>query len=59
MLCVLILYISGGTYKFKVNSERQIWETFYGNFILLSEFFPEICWEKIAEKTLFVFRLDV
>ena len=50
MLCVLI------SYKFKVDSERQIfWETFHGIFILLSEFLPEICWEKIAEEILFVF----
>ena len=32
MLCVLILYISGGTYKFKVDSELQIfWEIFHGS----------------------------
>ena len=55
MLCVLILYTSGGTYSFKVDSERQIiWETFHGNFILLSEFLPEICWEEITEEILFL-----
>ena len=44
MLCVLILYIVGGTYKFKVDFERQIfWETFHDSFILLSEFLAEIC----------------
>ena len=44
--------------QFKVGSERQIfWETFNGNFILLSEFLPEICWKEIAEEILFVFRL--
>ena len=58
MLCVLILYVSGGTYKYKVDSERQIfWKTFHGSFILLSEFLPEICWEEIAEEILFVFCL--
>ena len=56
MLCVLILYISGGTYSFIVDSERQIfWETFHGNFYLLSECLAEICWEEIAEEILFVF----
>ena len=46
--------------QFNVDSERQIfWETFHGNFYLLSEFFPEICWEEIAEEILFVFRFDV
>ena len=30
--------------QFKVDSERQIfWETFHGNFYLLSEFLTEIC----------------
>ena len=53
-LCVLILYI--GRSQFKVDSERQF---FLGNFswqfYLLSEFWPEICWEEIAEEILFVF----
>ena len=33
----------------KADSERQISETFHGNFYLLSEFLPEICWKEIAE----------
>ena len=42
--------------QFKVNSERQIfWETFHGNFYLLLEFLPEICWEEIAEEILFLY----
>ena len=45
--------------QFKVDSKRQIWETFSWQFYLLSEFLPEICWEEIAEEILFVFRLDV
>ena len=44
--------------QFKVDSERQIWETFHGNFIYFSEFLSEICWEEIAEEILFVFRFD-
>ena len=60
VVCVNFLYISGGTYKFKVDSERQIfWETFHGNFYLRSEFLPQICWEEIAEEIFFVFRFDV
>ena len=41
--------------QFKVNSEWQIfWESFHGNFYLLSEeFLPEICWEEIAEENTF------
>ena len=65
MLCVLI-FIHKSQYlycrsQFKVDSERQIfWETFHGNFYLLSEeFLPEICWEKIAEDILFVFCFDI
>ena len=43
--------------QFKIDSERQLfWETFHGNFDLLSEFLPQICWEEIAEEILFVFR---
>ena len=46
--------------QFKVNSERKSsWETFHGSFNLLSEFLPEICWEKFAEEILFVFWFDV
>ena len=60
MLCVLILYISGGTLQFKIDSEWQIfWEILHGSFNLLSEFLPEICWEEIAEKILFVICFDV
>ena len=46
--------------QFKVDSERlNFWETFHGNFILFSEFLPEICWEEITEEILFVFSFDV
>ena len=43
----------------KVDSERQIFFSFHGNFNLLSEFLPEICWEEIGEEILFVFCFDV
>ena len=60
MLCVLILYISAGDLRFKVDFGRQIfWETFHGNYIYFAEFLPEICWEEIAKEILFVFRFDV
>ena len=46
--------------QFKVDSKWQIfWETFQGNFYLLSKFLSEICWEEIAEETLSVFCFDV
>ena len=46
--------------QFKVDSERQIfWETFHGNFYLLSDILPEICWAEIAEEILFIFYFDV
>ena len=42
--------------QIKVYSERQIfWETFHCSFYLLLEFLPEICWEEIAEKILFLY----
>ena len=46
--------------QFKFDSEWQIfWETFHVNFILLSEFLPEICWDEITEEILFVFGFNV
>ena len=42
MLCVLILSVKWRDLQFKADSERQIlWETFHGNFYLLSDFLPE------------------
>ena len=46
MLCVLILYISGGTFSLKSTPND-------GNFYLLSEFLPQICWEEIAVEKYF------
>ena len=62
MLCVLILYMSGGTFKFKVDSERQI--LFLRNFSLqfyftLRVFARNLLREEIAEAMLFVFCFDV
>ena len=50
MLCVLILYISGGAYSLKSTPNDRFEKLFMA--IL-------ICWEEIAEEILFVFRLDV
>ena len=58
MLCVLILYISGGTYSLKSISNDRFLRNFSGQFYLLSEFLPENCWEEIDEEILFVFRFD-
>ena len=38
MLCVLILYISGGTYSLKSTPNDSFWETFHGNFIYYKSF---------------------
>ena len=44
MLCVLILYISGGTYSLKSTPNDRFFEKlFTAGFYLLSEFLPEIC----------------
>ena len=51
MLCVLILYIYGGTYCLK--STPIFWENFSRQVYLLSEFSPEICWEKLAKLRVF------
>ena len=55
MLCVLILYISDGTYSFKVDSERQILrETFHGNLILIhSQSFSQKSAERKSSKKYF------
>ena len=46
--------------QFEVDSEWQIvLRNFSCQFYLLSEFLPEICWEKITEGILFVFYFDV
>ena len=56
MLCVLILYKSGGTYSLKSTPNDRFFEKlFIAIFHFLSEFLPEICWEKIAQEILFVF----
>ena len=40
MLCVLVLYISGGTYNLKSNPNDGFFEQlFQDNFILITEFF--------------------
>ena len=59
VVCVNFIY-KWRALQFKDDCERQIfWETFHGNFYLLSGFLPEICWEEIAEEILFVFCFDV
>ena len=56
----IIDLVSDTTYSLKSTpNDRFFWETFHGNFILLSEFLPEVCWEEIAEEILFVFCFDV
>ena len=54
MLCVLILYISAGTYCLKSTPNDRFFEKLHDSFNLLSEFLPEI-----AEDILFVFCFDV
>ena len=46
--------------QLNVASKRlNFWETFSWHVYLLSEFLPEICWEKIAEDVFFfIFRFD-
>ena len=47
--------------QLNIDSERQIFEKFFSwQIYLLSEFLPEICWEKIARKIFFffIFRFD-
>ena len=56
MLCVLILYISVGTYSLKsITNDRFFEELFHGNF--LSNFLSEICWEAVVEEIFFSYFL--
>ena len=59
MLCMLILYISGGTYSLKSTPNDRFFEKLFMEIFIYSEFLPEICWEKITEEILFVFCFDV
>ena len=46
--------------QFKVDLEQQIfWEAFHSNFILLSEFWPEIYWGEVAEEIFSYIHFDV
>ena len=56
MLCVFILYISGGDLQFKDGSERHIfWETFHGNFIYSQSFCQKSAEIKSPKKYFFIF----
>ena len=56
MLCVLILYINGGTYSLKSIPNDRFFKKL---FIEVLIYLPKICWEEIAEEIIFVFRFDV
>ena len=59
MLCVLILYISSGTYRLNRLRTTDFLRNFSWQFYLLSDFLPEICWEEITGEIFFVFCSDV
>ena len=57
---MLILYINDGTYNLKSTPNDRIFsETFHGSLYLLSQFLPEICWDKIAAEIIFVICFDI
>ena len=58
MLCALILYMSDRTYSLTSTPNDRFLRNFSWQFYLLSEFFPEICWEEVAEEIFFIFRFD-
>ena len=46
-----------GTYSLTSTPNDRFFEKlFHGSFYLLSEFLPEICWEKVAEEIFFIFH---
>ena len=51
MLCVLILYVSGGTYSLMLNSEDTFfWVTLHGNFIYSQSFCKKVAEKKLPKK---------
>ena len=45
--------MTGGALQYADDSERQVFEELFDiNFILLSEFLLEICWEEVTEEML-------
>ena len=59
MLCVLILYMSGGSYSFKVDSERQIFEKLLMAVLNYSQSFCQKSAERKSPKNIFVFCFDI
>ena len=60
MLCVLILYMTGGTYSLKpMPNDRFFRETFHENFYLHPEFWPEICWNEDFKELFFKILLEM
>ena len=58
VMCVNFLCISGGTYSFKVDSERKIfWEIFHGNFIYSQSFCQKYAGWKSPKKYFSYFLL--
>ena len=53
IVCVLILYMNGGTYSLKSIRNYRFLRNFSWQFNLLSAFLPEICWELVAEEIFF------
>ena len=60
MLCALSLYLSGGTYSLtSTTNDILLRNIFMAILYLLSEFLPDICWEKIVEEIFAYFRFHV
>ena len=58
MLCAFILHISGGTYSFKIDSERQVfWETLHANSIYFQSFRQKSADRKSPQKYFLYFVL--
>ena len=53
MLCVLILYVSGGTYSLMSTPNDRFLRYFFMAGFLLSNVLPEVCWGKIAVVIIF------
>ena len=59
MLCVLVLYINGGTYSLKsAPNDTFVEKFFYGNFIYFQCFYQKTYKKQSPKKYFSVFRFD-
>ena len=59
MLCVLILYMSGGAYSLKSPPNDRFFEKLFMSFVFYSQSFYQKSAEEVVEEIFLYFRFDV